>query len=72
MVKTATRAKPKAKAKPQPNRVRPETVMLKLTAEEKQIAQEAAATVGVPTSVWIRSEMLKEAHRLLAKMGKRR
>ena len=71
MVKTATRAKSKPKAKPQPNRVRPETVMLKLNAEEKQIIQEAAATVGTPTSVWIRSEMLKEAHRLLAKMGKR-
>ena len=71
VTKTATRAKAKPKAKPQPNRVRPETVMLKLKAEEKRIIEEAAATVGVPTSVWIRSEMLKEAHRLLAKMGKK-
>ena len=71
MVKTAARVKSKPKAKPQPNRVRPETVMLKLKAEEKRIIEEAAATVGTPTSVWIRSEMLKEAYRLLAKMGKR-
>ena len=71
MAKTPTRAKPKAKAKPQPNRVRPETVMLKLKAEEKQIIEEAADVAGMPTSVWIRSEMLKEARRLLAKMPKR-
>jgi uncharacterized protein (DUF1778 family) len=68
MVKTATRAKSKAKTKSQPNRARPETVMLKLSAEEKQIIQEAAATVGAPTSVWVRTEMLRLAHRLLREM----
>lgn len=71
MTKAATRAKPKPKAKPKPNRVRDEYTVVMLTGDEKQTIQDAAALAAMPTSVWIRSETLKEARRLLAKMPKR-
>jgi hypothetical protein len=63
-----TRAKPKQKAKSRENRTRAEYVMLMLTSDEKRVVQEAAAIVAMPTSVWIRSEILKAARRL-AKTG---
>lgn len=72
MTKAATRAKPKSKAKPKPNRVRDEYTVVMLTGDEKQLIQDAAALASLSTSGWIRSEMLKEARRLLAKMPKRR
>jgi hypothetical protein len=58
-----TRAKPKPKPKSRRNRTRGEFVMLMLTAEEKRAVQDAAASVAMPTSVWIRSEILKLARR---------
>ncbi len=67
-----TRAKSKLKAKPQPKRVRDRYTVVMLTGDEKQLIQGAAALAAMPTSVWIRSEMLKESRRLLAKMPKRR
>ena len=71
MTKTATRAKPKPKAKPQPKRVRDQYTVVMLTGDEKQTILAAAEMAGSPTSVWMRVEMLKEARRLLAKMGRR-
>jgi hypothetical protein len=60
-----TRAKPKPKPKPKSrqNRTRGEFVMLMLTPEEKRAVQDAAAMAAMPTSVWVRSEILKLAKR---------
>jgi hypothetical protein len=38
--------------------------MLMLTDAEKQEVQAAAASLALPTSVWLRSLVLKEARRL--------
>jgi hypothetical protein len=63
MTKRATRAKPKT-APSRQNRTRGQFVMLMLTDAEKQEVQAAAASLALPTSVWIRSLVLKEARRL--------
>ncbi len=57
MKKPATRAKPKQK------RTRPAYVVVMMTDEEKREVQQAAASVAMPTSVWLRALALKEARR---------
>ena len=65
---TRANPKPKRPAPSRQNRARAEYLMVMLTPEEKQAVQDAAASVAMPTSVWIRSEILKLAHRQ-AKQG---
>ena len=71
MTKSATPAKPKPKPKPPPKRVRDRYTVVMLTGDEKQLIQGAAELAGMATSVWIRSEMLKGARRLLANTPKK-
>jgi hypothetical protein len=63
MTRTKPKPKPKRPAPSRQNRTRAEYVMLMLTNEEKREVQDAAASAAMPTSVWIRSEILKLARR---------
>jgi len=49
--------------RPEPNRVRPETIRVMVTAAEKRALLKAAALTGTPVSVWLRALGLAAARR---------